>query len=90
MILFPGVPVRRDGESGCRDVNARRAERPAVEEIVDMFGVAADTGESIHAEDFVYRVGETVYTAEPFCMDRWQECASGIHCFLTLQEAVDW
>jgi hypothetical protein len=67
-----------------------RVSEAVVEEIVDMFGIAADTGESIHAEDFVYQVGETVYTAEPFCMDRWQECASGIHCFLTLQEAVDW
>ncbi|WBC28610.1 hypothetical protein TPMD04_57 [Thiohalocapsa phage LS06-2018-MD04] len=30
MILCPGVPVRRDDESGCRGVSLRRAERPAV------------------------------------------------------------
>ena len=44
-------------------------------------------GVSRHNPGFIYRVGETVRPSEPFCEDRWQECASGIHFFLTREEA---
>jgi hypothetical protein len=36
---------------------------------------------------FTYKVGETVRPTEPFCDDRWEECAPGIHFFLTRAEA---
>ena len=36
---------------------------------------------------FLYKEGETVLPKEPFCEDRWSECASGIHFFLTREEA---
>lgn len=38
---------------------------------------------------FVYRIGETVEVAN-FDTDRKNECAPGIHFFITRQEAVDW
>ncbi|MBE6069663.1 MAG: pentapeptide repeat-containing protein [Clostridium lundense] len=37
---------------------------------------------------FTYKVGETVEPTEPFEEDRWLECASGIHFFMTFDEAV--
>jgi hypothetical protein len=37
-----------------------------------------------------YRVGETVRCARPFNENRWDECASGIHFFLTEEEAKDY
>ena len=43
-----------------------------------------------HDYEFVYRVGDTVEPEEPFDEDRWEECASGIHFFVTRAEAVDW
>ena len=44
-------------------------------------------GTSQHDDFFHYRVGETVRPREPFCENRWEECASGIHFFLTRAEA---
>lgn len=36
---------------------------------------------------FIYEIGETV-EVEDFCEDRWEECAPGIHFFMTREEAV--
>ena len=47
-------------------------------------------GVSEYDETFEYKVGETVRPREPFCKDRWQECASGIHFFLTREEAEEY
>lgn len=44
---------------------------------------------SFHALDFIYVVGKTV-TVENFEDDRWNECAPGIHFFITRQEAVEY
>ena len=38
---------------------------------------------------FVYRVGETVEVPD-FDENRWNECSTGIHFFITRQEAVDY
>ncbi|MFV0528467.1 MAG: DUF5758 domain-containing protein, partial [Lachnospiraceae bacterium] len=43
--------------------------------------------ESDYGGDFVYTVGEIV-EERSFCGDRWQECAEGIHFFITRDEAV--
>jgi len=39
---------------------------------------------------FVYKVGETVRPTNGFDPDRWNECAGGIHFFLTREEAEDY
>ena len=39
--------------------------------------------------DFIYAVGETV-SVDNFDENRWNECAPGIHFFITRQEAVDY
>lgn len=46
-------------------------------------------GEGVSKYDsaFAYEVGKTVRPREPFCEDRWNECGSGIHFFLTREEA---
>lgn len=41
-------------------------------------------------ETFVYKTGETVKTKEPFDDNRWEECASGIHFFMTQKEAENY
>ena len=45
---------------------------------------------SRHDGEFVYKVGEYVEPKEPFCEDRWNECSSGIHFFITFDEAVNY
>lgn len=44
---------------------------------------------SDYDDNFVYRVGEVVEVTN-FDEDRWNECAPGIHCFLTAEEIEDW
>ena len=44
---------------------------------------------SQHDRRFVYKVGETV-EVENFDTDRWNECSTGIHFFITRQEAVNY
>ena len=39
--------------------------------------------------NFIYRVGETVEVPD-FDENRWNECSTGIHFFITRQEAVDY
>jgi hypothetical protein len=46
-------------------------------------------GYSIYNREFEYRIGETVCPTESFCEDRWTECASGIHFYLTPEEAKE-
>ena len=54
-------------------------------------GSAADVTEakSKHDNSFIYRVGEIV-RVDNFDRDRRNECAAGIHFFITRQEAVDY
>lgn len=48
----------------------------------ELTGVASD-----YDENFIYRVGETVEVPD-FDKNRWNECAAGIHFFITRDEAV--
>lgn len=47
------------------------------------------TAYSGHDTDFTYRKGETV-SVEDFDTNRWNECAPGIHFFITRIEAVEY
>ena len=47
-----------------------------------------DSARSLWDPDFAYTVGETIEVSN-FDTNRWNECAPGIHFFITRQEAVD-
>ena len=65
-----------------------RASKARVISITDVDGnPAGDSVASDYDSDFVYRVGETV-EVPGFDTDRWNECAPGIHHFITRGEAV--
>ena len=57
--------------------------------ITDFKGDSVDvtTVYSKHDTAFGYTVGETVYV-DDFDTNRWNECAPGIHFFITRQEAI--
>ena len=59
--------------------------------IEDFDGNSADVSEVASGFDknFIYRIGEKV-EVEHFDEDRKNECAPGIHFFITRQEAVDY
>ena len=52
-------------------------------------GTPVDSAISQYTKTFAYRVGETV-SVDDFDDNRWNECAPGIHFFITRQEAVDY
>jgi uncharacterized protein YjbI with pentapeptide repeats len=58
-----------------------------------VLSIAGDNEENfniVHSDydyDFIYKVGETVEVTD-FDKDRWKECSTGIHFFLTKQEAI--
>ena len=48
-----------------------------------------DTVYSTHDRNFAYKVGDVV-KADNFDTNRWNECAPGIHFFITRREAVEY
>ena len=70
-----------------------RASKARVVSITDLEGQPIDGAQRVfsrHDHDFTYSNGVTVEPTEPFEEDRWDECASGIHFFITREEAVAW
>ena len=66
-----------------------RAEFAQVVELIDAEGKPfAGVGVSNYRGDFTYKTGETVRPLEPFSDDWTNECASGIHFFITREEAA--
>jgi hypothetical protein len=64
-----------------------RASEAVVLTIYDKDGNEINEVRSGHDSDFVYRVGETVKPVQEFDTNRWNECAPGIHFFVTREEA---
>ena len=68
-----------------------RCSKAKVLSITNIDGTNADTdvAYSSHDPSFIYKIGEIVEVAD-FDTDRWNECSTGIHFFITRQEAVDY
>ena len=68
-----------------------RCSKAVVTSITNLDGT--DTNVAVvpsgYDESFLYKVGETV-SVDNFDENRWNECAPGIHFFITRQEAVDY
>lgn len=65
-----------------------RASKAVVVGITELDGTpAGDEACSDYDADFMYRVGETV-EVQNFDENRWNECAPGIHHYITREEAV--
>ena len=71
-----------------RKCRCSKAEVLAIETI-DGEPASVDSVHSDHDSNFVYKVGETAEVTD-FCVDRWKECAEGIHFFVTRAEAVNY
>lgn len=67
-----------------------RASKARVINITNADGSpAGDRVASDRDKDFVYVIGQTVEVPD-FDTDRWTECSTGIHHFITREEAVNW
>ena len=69
-----------------------RADKAKVIAIWNMDRTKSELTEafSTYDDEFIYKVGTYVEPKEPFCEDRWNECSSGIHFFITFDEAVNY
>ena len=67
-----------------------RCSKAKVLSITNIDGTESNinSARSLWDPDFVYSVGETIEVPN-FDTNRWNECAPGIHFFITRQEAVD-
>ena len=68
-----------------------RCDKAKVLSITKIDGTSdgVDTVYSIYDETFAYKIGELVEVKD-FDNNRWNECSTGIHFFLTRQEAVEY
>lgn len=67
-----------------------RASKAKVLSMTDInTGKEVSVGCSMYDPDFIYKTGEIV-EVNNFNNDRWNECSSGIHFFITKQEALDY
>lgn len=83
-LLIPGDAKRSSATS-----RKCRCDKAIVLEIVDRDGCQIETAVSHHDGDFVYKVGETV-KVDNFNEDRWSDCSTGIHFFITRAEAENY
>lgn len=86
--LIVKLEIPADAARSSATTNKCRASKAKVLEISDIerkhfFGEARSNYDS----EFVYRVGEMVEVSD-FNNNRWEECASGIHHFMTREEAI--
>ena len=67
-----------------------RCSKAKVLSITNIDGTDSNANYAVSLRDhaFVYTVGETIEVSN-FDTNRWNECAPGIHFFITRQEAVD-
>ena len=83
-----GVLVRLSIPADAKRSNA--TGRKCRAEFVDVLEViGAEVGISQYDGTAKYLAGQRV-TCDSWCEDRWQECAGGIHFFLTREEAEDY
>ena len=86
-LLIPADAQRSNGTG-----RKCRASKARILDLQDMQGNSLPpdtTAYSGHDTDFTYRKGETV-SVEDFDTNRWNECAPGIHFFITRIEAVEY
>ena len=86
-LLIPADAQRSNGTG-----RKCRASKARVLDLQDMQGNSLPpdtTAYSGHDTDFTYKKGETVSVAD-FDTNRWNECASGIHFFITRIEAAEY
>ena len=72
-------------KSAQRSHGTERKCRASQVKVLEVFG--ASEGISSYDTSVIYRKGKIVKCVEPFDENRWENCASGIHFYLTREEA---
>ena len=81
------LEIPEDAKRSSATTNKCRCDKAKVLSITSLDGTQEfDSGVSKYDSEFIYKVGEEVKVSD-FNPDRWAECATGIHFFMTRQEA---
>lgn len=86
-LLIPSDAQRSNGTG-----RKCRASKARVLDLQDKQGSSLPPNTTAHSSydtDFEYKKGETV-SVENFDTNRWNQCAPGIHFFITRAEAVEY
>ena len=85
-----GVIVKLGIPSSAKRSNASgRKCRAEYAKVLEIFGSDGKTAVSSHDSNFVYKLGK-IARPDKWEEDRWQECAGGIHFFITRIEAENY
>ena len=85
------LQITEDAKRSSATSRKCRCSKAIVLAIENMDGSNSSKTE-VHSDrdwNFIYRVGETVEVTD-FDEDRWNECSTGIHFFITRAEAVNY
>ena len=86
--LIVKLQITEDSKRSSAATRKCRASKVKVLSITSLDGKQFfDEVKSDYDSSFVYKVGETI-EVKNFDEDRWNECTTGIHHFITRQEAV--
>ena len=84
------LQIPADAKRSSATTRKCRCSKATVISITDMLDVDKfQMAVSIHDNNFIYEVGKTV-VVDDFDEDRWNECSTGIHFFITRDEAVNY
>lgn len=82
------LEIQADAKRSSATTRKCRASKAKVLSITSIDGKEHfEEAKSTRDQSFVYRVGKTVEVKD-FDEDRWKECSTGIHHFITREEAV--
>ena len=89
--VFVELEIPEDAKRSSATGRKCRCNKAKVLSIRDSQGnvLNEDKAFSIYSRIFVYKVGEIVSVSD-FDEDRWNECSTGIHFFINMQEAVNY
>ena len=89
--LIVKLHIPSDAKRSSATTRKCRCSKAEVIAIYNLDGTEAEetTCHSDYDHSFIYEVGKTVEVTD-FDEDRWNECAKGIHFFISRQEALDY
>lgn len=86
--LIVKLEIPADAARSSATTNKCRASKAKVLEISDVERKRFfEEARSVYDSNFVYKLGEVIEVPD-FNNNRWKECASGIHHFMTREEAI--
>ena len=89
--LIVELEIQEDALRSSATTRKCRCSKAKVLSITNLDGSEANIEYALSKKDygFLYKVGEVV-SVDDFDTNRWNECSTGIHFFMTREEAVDY